>query len=28
MRVQAIKVRRRLEDVGEILQNPPALEAA
>jgi hypothetical protein len=28
MRVQAIKVRRRLEDVSEILQTPPALEAA
>ena len=28
MRVQAIKVRRRLEDIGELLQNPPALEAA
>ena len=28
LRVQAIKVRRRLEDVSEILQTPPALEAA
>ena len=28
MRVQAIKVRRRLEDVSEILQTPPSLEAA
>jgi hypothetical protein len=28
MRVQAIKVRRRVEDVGELLQNPPSLEAA
>ena len=28
MRVQAMKVRRRLEDIGELLQNPPALEAA
>jgi hypothetical protein len=28
MRVQAIKVRRRAEDVDELLQNPPSLEAA
>jgi len=28
MRVQALKVRRRAEDVDELLQNPPSLEAA